>query len=230
MKVISIQKEKILFVLYLIIIVVGVLKTINDKNKESVSVFSMPTGKKIIVIDAGHGGFDPGMVKGKTEEKDINLEIAKKLQAYLEQSGSVVMMTRVEDKALASTKSGDMRNRKYVTNGSKADILVSIHQNSYPSASVRGVQVFYYESEKSKQLAQFIQDEVKRVANPSNKRDPKEGSGYYVLRSTTMPAVIVECGFLSNANDKYLLQQDEYQEKIAWGIYLGIIKYFEAGK
>jgi len=188
---------------------------------------TMPLSRKIIVIDAGHGGWDPGMVSGKIEEKDINLSIAKKLQVFLEQGGATVIVTRLEDISLADKKSGDMQARRLIANTSKADIFVSIHQNSYNSASVKGFQAFYFnESDNSKKLASSIQDRLKEFVNPGNKLDSKSNKNYYVLKQTEMPAVLVECGFLTNSGERSKLQTEEYQDKIAWGIYLGIVDYF----
>jgi N-acetylmuramoyl-L-alanine amidase len=188
----------------------------------------MPVSKKVVLIDSGHGGFDPGKVGiGHNLEKDINLQIAKKLQAYLEQGGSTVLMTRVNDEALASKKAEDMRERIAIANNYKSDILVSIHQNSYPSENVQGAQVFYFDNqENSKKLALYVQEEIKAFVDPENRREAKSNSNYYMLKKSKTPAIIVECGFLSNPSDTNKLTDDEYQEKIAWAIYKGIIKYF----
>lgn len=225
MRVFSIKKEQILIVIYVVIILAGIIRTFND---EAVTTFSMPVSKKIILIDPGHGNGDPGKVQNDVKEKDINLRIAKKLQAYLEQGGSYVLMTRADDEPLSSTKKGDMYSRKLTANTSKADLLISIHQNSYPSAKVKGAQIFYFnQSDNSKRLAELIQGEIKSFVDPGNRMDAKSNTNYYVLKQTTMPAVIVECGFLSNPTEKQNLQSDEYQEKIAWAIYMGIVKYFD---
>jgi len=192
----------------------------------------MPVSRRVIVIDAGHGGWDPGMVSNKVEEKGINLAIAKKLQVFLEQGGATVIVTRLEDTGLADKKAGDMQARRLIANTSHADIFVSIHQNSYNSANVQGFQAFYYnESDNSKKLAQSIQDRLKEFVNPNNRLGARANKNYYVLKETVMPAVLVECGFLTNPGERYRLTEDEYQEKIAWGIYLGIVDYFnEADK
>ena len=194
----------------------------------SVPVFSMPVSRKIVWIDAGHGGFDPGKVAGRIEEDDINLAIALKLQAFLEAGGATVFMTRIEDEALSSTKQGDMYSRRVAANASQADIFVSIHQNSFPQASVHGAQVFYFNtSDNSRKLAEHIQVQLKEFVGTNPRLQAKPNKNYYVLRQTAMPAVIVECGFLTNQNDRYRLTQADYQERIAWGIYLGIVQYFQ---
>ncbi len=225
MRIISIRKEQILIVFYIVVISISFFSSIRN---EAVATFAMPVSKKIIIIDAGHGGWDPGKVAGEILEKDINLQIAKKLQGYLEQGGSYVIMTRIEDEALGNKKSQDMADRKLIANTSKADLLISVHQNAYQSPNVSGTQVFYFDnSEKSKMLAEKIQAEVKMFLSQKNKMEAKSNHNYFILRKTTVPAVIVECGFLTNYGDKKKLTQDEYQEKMAWGIYKGIIAYFE---
>jgi N-acetylmuramoyl-L-alanine amidase len=191
------------------------------------NVFALPLARKIIVLDAGHGGWDPGMVQGKTEEKHVNLSIAKKLQTFLEQAGATVIITRIDDSELSSSKSGDMHARRVIANSSHADIFVSIHQNSFGKSSVHGAQVFFFnESDNSEKLATLIQTRLCEFADPSNKFKAKANSNYFVLKQTVMPAVLVECGFLTNYNEREKLLTDAYQEKIAWSIYLGIVDYF----
>ena len=194
---------------------------------ETIQVFSMPVSRKVVWIDAGHGAFDPGKVAGEIVEKDINLEIALKLQNFLEVGGATVFMTRLDDEALSSTKQGDMRTRRIMANASQADIFVSIHQNSYPQASVHGAQVFYFNtSDNSRKLAEHIQQQLEEFVGTNPRLEARANKDYYVLRQTVMPAVIVECGFLTNRSDRARLVQAEYQERIAWGIYLGIVQYF----
>jgi N-acetylmuramoyl-L-alanine amidase len=226
MKVISVTKENILIVIYVIAIAAGLAITMQLQTVPT-SSFSMPLSKKIVLIDAGHGGYDPGKVVGKSNEKDINLEIAKKLQSYLETGDATVVMSRIDDSDLANTKRSDMYSRKLTANTSKADVFVSIHQNSYPSSSVHGAQVFYFNrSDNSKKLAECIQKEIKSFVDYQNKFDAKENSNYYVLKQTSMPAVIVECGFLTNPSEKSKLLDSDYQDRMAWAIYMGLIDYF----
>jgi N-acetylmuramoyl-L-alanine amidase len=136
-------------------------------------------------------------------------------------------MTRVDDSGLAQSKKSDMYSRKLTANTSKADIFVSIHQNSYPDSRVQGAQVFYFnQSDDSRRLAECIQKEIKAFVNYRNKYEAKENSNYYVLRQTMMPAVIVECGFLSSPNEKYKLVNPDYQDRLAWAVYMGIVDYF----
>lgn len=202
-------------------------------NSMAIKTSSLSTNSKIIIIDPGHGGFDPGKpgISGE-DEKHLNLKIALKLRDYLEQSGSVVIMTRTTDDDVdgmdgVKHKSKDMVERKKLSEG--GDILISIHQNSFTQPSVKGAQVFY--NQKSKQgekLAKLIQSSIKTYADAQNRREAKSNTNYYVLKATDIPAVIVECGFLTNPEEEEKLNSEEYQDKIAWSIYLGIVKYFEA--
>lgn len=218
------NKSKLLLCIYIFIIFVGMMKTYFT---DTVETFSMPIASKNIVIDAGHGDWDPGKVaKDGTLEKDINLQISKYLQGYLEQSGGFVLTTRIDDTALSNKKREDLKERKNIANNENVDLLVSIHQNSFPKENVKGAQVFYYErSEESKKLAECVQNRLKEIDNTNN-RVAKENKDYYLLKQTAMPSIIVECGFLSNTEENNKLKNEEYQKKIAWAIYLGILDYY----
>lgn len=225
MRVFSVKKESIIFVVC-IGIVLGSL--INSIGNEICPTFSMPLSNKIILIDAGHGGWDPGKVAANNIlEKNVNLDIAKKLQEYLQQSGAFVLMTRSNDEALGEKKMKDMRNRKEISNSTNADMLISIHQNSFAQEKVKGAQVFYYKkSESGKKLAEFIQAQLKKNIDANNNRVAKINSDYYILKQIKIPSVIVECGFLSNNDELNKLTNSDYQNKIAWAIYLGILDYY----
>lgn len=184
-----------------------------------------------IIIDAGHGGFDPGKVGvNHTLEKDINLSIAFKLKKLLEQNDITVIMTRTEDNSLCgktdhNKKLGDMKKRVAVINESNALFAVSIHQNSFPQESSRGAQVFYYQkSEKGKLIAETIQERMKKTLKDGNHRIAKSNSSYFLLKYSSCPLVIVECGFLTNRSEAKLLLDEEYQEKVAWAVHLGIME------
>lgn len=184
--------------------------------------------KAVIVIDPGHGGFDPGKVGvGQSLEKDINLAIAKKLNEILAESGYTVYMTRTEDVALcqgdeSSKKLTDMKNRVAMIEEVKPSLVVSIHQNSY-SAGTKGAQVFYHStSEEGKRLAGILQQTIKETIGDDNHRVEKANDSYYMLRKVTCPLVIVECGFLSNPEEEALLKDEKYQKKMAEGIAEGI--------
>ena len=187
-----------------------------------------PSDQKIVVIDPGHGGRDPGKAGtyGKNE-KDINLEIALELGRCLESGGYMVFFTRKIDEALADTKREDMKNRVLTGDDFDGDIFISIHQNSYSSPSVKGAQVFYYNSsEESKRLAEAIQKNLIETLDSENTRSAKANSDYYILKNTKIPAAIIECGFLSNPDEEGRLNTEEYRRKAAWAIYLGINEYF----
>lgn len=205
------------------------LKFAND----SLETFGLSTAYKVVVIDAGHGGFDPGKAgPNGTKEDEINLQIAFKLKDYLEQSGATVIMTRTDDEKLQGEKGNthkrrDMNYRKQVIQSSEADILVSIHQNAFTQTDVKGAQVFYYQdSENAKLLAGCIQNNIKAYADTDNRRKIKSSKEYYILKISEMPGVIVECGFLTNPEEEAKLASDKYQDQMAWAIYVGIVDYF----
>lgn len=224
----KITRNKILTALYVFIIFIGVGKTYYDEN---IAVSVMPVNSRCIVIDAGHGGFDPGKVASDgVTEKTINLAIANKLSGFLEQGGAVIRTTRVEDSSLSESKRQDLKNRAEIANNSKADLFISIHQNSFPKNTAKGAQVFYYKgSEEGKKLASLIQSRLKEVVDIDNERIAKANDNYYVLKQIKIPSVIVECGFLSNSVEHDKLMSEEYQEKLAWAIYMGILDYFSEG-
>jgi len=228
MKWISDNKVKILAAVYSVVIVFAVGRSIYSKSAET---FSMPVVQKNIVIDAGHGGWDPGKVRSDgVEEKNINLDISLKLQQYLEQGGANVFTTRIDDSALSKKKIEDLRQRKIIAGGDDIDIFISIHQNSFPKKSANGAQVFYYKkSEHGKALAECIQNKIKEFADPKNERVPKPNGEYYILKNTKAASVIVECGFLSNDEENKKLNSEEYQQKIAWAIYMGVLEYCKNG-
>jgi len=189
-------------------------------------------GKPVVVIDSGHGGNDPGKVGvDGSLEKEINLEIAMKLKQYLELEDVEVIMTRESDVGLyqegdTSKKMADMRNRCQLINDAKPDLVVSIHQNSYHEEYVSGGQVFYYQgSEKGKELAEILQERFTYVLGSENRRLAKANGNYYLLLHVKSPIVIVECGFLSNRKEAALLQQEDYQDRLAWTIHMGIMEY-----
>lgn len=189
--------------------------------------------KKVIVVDAGHGGNDPGKVSGNNVlEKDVNLQIATKLANELENAGFKVVMTRTEDNGLykeddVNKKAADLRARCEIAEEENADLLISIHQNSFSDSNVRGGQAFYYtHSVKSKKMASLIQEHLKS-ADKENTREAKANDSYYLLIHTPCICVIVECGFLSNAAEAELLVSDEYQNRLADSITDGVKEYFE---
>jgi len=200
----------------------------------AVYVNSMQTKSRekiCVVVDAGHGGADPGKVGINNQlEKDINLKIAKLLKRFLQAEGIEVIMTRegdggLYDEGAANKKVQDMKKRLEIIEASDAVLVVSIHQNSYHEEYVKGAQVFYYAtSGKSKRLAEVLQEQLKEL-EPDNKREAKGNDSYFLLKKTSKPIVIVECGFLSNREEAERLSDEVYQEKLAWNIHMGIMKY-----
>lgn len=184
----------------------------------------------VVVVDAGHGGQDPGKV-GVNDclEKEVNLAIAFKVKELLEDEGVTVHMTRDSDEGLYSEndtnkKVSDLSKRCSLIEGWNADIAVSIHQNSYSDGSVKGGQVFYYtSSEEGLALAQNIQLELAAVCGKT--RQVKANKDYYMLLNVKCPIVIVECGFLSNWEEAEALVTEDYQQKIAEAIVSGILEY-----
>ncbi len=219
------HKIKILTYIYLILLFAGIGYSLGTSSGE---VFSLE--KKVILIDPGHGGDDPGKVVSKGDkEKEINLIISGYLCKYLEQSGASVRTTRNDDEALAKSKREDLRLRRKLADSDEVDAMISIHQNFYPADNVKGAQVFYpVASEEGKQLADLIQARLKELSGGENTRVTKENNSYYILKNQKKPSVIVECGFLSNPDENKLLNSEEYQKKIAWAIYIGIADYFAA--
>lgn len=192
------------------------------------------TKKICIVVDAGHGGSDPGKVGiNNALEKDINLALALKLKDLLEQKDIEVVLTRASDAGLypadaTNKKASDMQKRCEIITDANPVFTVSLHQNSYPSEDVKGAQVFYYgQSEKGEELANILQESLVSRVDSNNKRVAKANESYYLLKKTPTPTVIVECGFLSNPEEADLLLDADYQNKLARAIYMGIMEYLE---
>ena len=193
----------------------------NMLNKEiTTETVALPVTNRVIVIDAGHGTPDEGAESNNgVTEAEINLRIALKLQNLLEQSGAKVILTRsnetaiydIDKKTLREKKVSDIHNRVKIGNESSADIFVSIHLNKIPQNQYWGWQCFYNQNEKSKILAENLQNNLNEAIQKENKR---------------IAMNIVECGFLSNEEEEKRLQEDDYQNRLAWGIYNGIMDYF----
>lgn len=188
--------------------------------------------KFCVVVDAGHGGADPGKVGiNGALEKDLNLAIAKRLAVLLEQSDVKVVMTREDDSGLNDAdadrkKVQDMKRRIARMEEADPDLVVSIHQNSYSTSDVKGAQTFYYTaSAEGKALAEVIQNRMISGLDPANHRAAKANDSYYLLKKTSKPIVIVECGFLSNPEEAQLLCDEVYQERVAWQVHMGVLQY-----
>lgn len=199
---------------------------------EQVKGAASRTDSQLVILDAGHGGNDPGKISvDGTQEKDLNLEIAKKLKELLEQQDIEVIMTRQEDRGLydenaSNKKAQDMKRRCELINQEQPACVVSIHQNSYHEEAIHGAQVFYYgTSRESQSLAELIQEELIRFVDPENHRQAKANDTYYLLKKTQAPVVIVECGFLSNWEENGKLKDETYQDKLVWAIHMGVMRY-----
>ncbi|MDG4657900.1 N-acetylmuramoyl-L-alanine amidase CwlD [Ectobacillus antri] len=197
--------------------------------------WNLPLAGKIIVLDAGHGGPDGGAVGGEDiVEKEITLEISKKIRDYLQEQGALVILTRDEDEDLASKntkgysrrKAEDLKQRVKLINHSGADLFVSIHLNAIPISSSKGAQTFYYRSlVENERAAKYIQAEL-RTSLENTHRQAKTINRVYLLKHTEVPGVLVEAGFLSNVNERYLLNSEKYQQKVSAAVYRGILRYF----
>ena len=219
------------FLLLFLVFLVSRYGTEQVLSEQALAGLKQPK-QPVVVVDAGHGGNDPGKVAvNGSLEKDINLAIAKRLAWYLEQADVTVIMTRDSDSGLYSPtdsrkKTSDMQRRCQIMNESKADLAVSIHQNSYHDEEIFGGQVFYYaDSAPGKRLAERIQKRFDYVLGAENRRQPKANESYYLLLHAECPAVIVECGFLSNWREASLLGDEEYQDRMAYTIHMGILEY-----
>lgn len=206
------------------------------KNEVTLPTVSLPVSNKVIVLDAGHGSPDGGAESANgVHEDDINLAITLKVQNLLEQSGATVILTRSDEngiydldkKTLREKKVSDIQNRVKIGNESSADIFISIHLNKIPQSQYWGWQTFYRkEDAESKKIADSIQNSLKTTIQRENDRVALGIDNIYIVKNVNIPIGIVECGFLSNPEEEQLLQQDEYQDKLAWGIYTGIMDYF----
>jgi N-acetylmuramoyl-L-alanine amidase len=213
--------------LFLILCLAAVLS-----QPAQVQVMSYSLANKVIAVDAGHGGFDPGAKRDSITEDKITLAISKLLQKHLSEAGSLVVMVREDDQDLSDESfSGSLRERKRQdlnrraekANQAQAKLYVSIHANADPSPRWRGAQVFYdRNSEEGKAAAVAIQEELTRVLG-NTKRKALPGT-YYITQKTEMPAVIVEVGFISNPEEGQLLMDPDYQAKVAYAVYAGIAK------
>ncbi len=199
----------------------------------SIKTNAMPKPLHTIVIDAGHGGRDGGAIGSATgvTESELNLMYAKKLAKLCEDFGIKAVLTRSDmnglyDENAQNKKKSEMEKRKSIINGCGADIMVSIHMNSFPLSSSEGAQIFYAKgSENGFNLAKSVQTSV--CQSFKSARDYVSVGDYYVINTAKMPAILVECGFLSNPNEERLLKSNDYCEKFCYSILAGVISYFE---
>lgn len=199
-------------------------------------IASAATGEQlpVIVVDPGHGGEDGGAAGPSVLEKDINLSISLQLQQLLEASGYRVVMTRTADVSTADNSLGTIRERKVsdihnrlkiVESQGSNCVFISIHQNHFTESQYNGAQMFYStKNAQSKEIAEFIRSRVISMLQPGNKRENKPAtSSIYLLWNTKIPAVLIECGFLSNPSEAEQLKNPDYQKKMAFAIFSGIL-------
>lgn len=217
------NKYKITLLILFLIILFSV-------NQVNAYVNDFPLLGKTIYLDAGHGGKDPGAIYDNVYEKDINLDIVKKLQFELEKMGAVVLLTRDDDYDLASIdakkrKQSDLLKRANLINESKCDMYISIHLNAYSSTKWSGLQIFYDDiNPNNKILAEIMNETLK--SNLKTVREIKRENGYFMYHKINVPGILIESGFITNSNDRYKLKDSNYQTILARNIVLGVINYF----
>lgn len=232
------KKKTIIFVISAIIFIISLSLIGIYKSRQSQETLSWSLASQTIVIDAGHGGIFPGKISPEgVQEKNINLAIAQKLQALLVESGTVTVMTRQSDDDLVPSEQesdklilrqrADLGERTHIAAASGANLFISIHCNSVPATQWHGAQTFYApQNETSAQLAHAIQASlIKQLKNTDRQAIVRQDT--YLFQHLDIPAVIVECGFLSNPSETALLQQDAYQQKIAYAIFCGISDFLD---
>jgi len=232
------KKDKILLMVLILLLSITVYNLKYSLDSKATEPTNAKSLKRTVIIDPGHGGEDPGAVGDNIQlkEKDINLIIGKRLKELLMEDGFNVIMTREEDgllykegtKGYTNKRRQDLLNRKKIMDESEADIVVSIHMNKFPQSQYHGAQTFFPKnSEESKRLAQCIQRFLRDMVDPENKREALvKDTETLILKNIKKPTVIVECGFLSNAEEEQKLSTQEYQEKLAAAIKEGIKKYY----
>jgi N-acetylmuramoyl-L-alanine amidase len=222
-------KIKLIAGLFVIVLCLTLVYRFGVPDKK---IWSWTLGNRVVVIDAGHGGVDPGAVsKNKVLEKDVTLAVSKRLQVLTQQGGARTIMVRTDDSDLGTSqgllkrKREDLAKRIQLAAESHADVYISIHANSFPNPKLSGAQTFYHsDSPEGKLLAQAIQQELNSITN--GKRVSKGNQDIYVLKKAHQAAVTVELGFLSNSEEEQLLITPEYQQKLAVAIYKGLSLYF----
>ncbi|WP_052090425.1 N-acetylmuramoyl-L-alanine amidase [Desulfosporosinus sp. HMP52] len=228
--VVSMKRRKMLIGLVLTFLV-AVTLAVGFRGQDQ-EIWSWTLGDRVVVIDAGHGGVDPGAVGiSKVLEKDITLGVSKRLQVLVQQSGAKAVMVREDDRDLGTSqgllkrKREDLAQRIQLAMDTQAEVYLSIHANSFPDPKLAGAQTFYHsDSPEGKVLAQFIQQELNSMTN--SKRIAKGNQDIYVLKKAKQAAVTVELGFLSNLQEEQLLTNPEYQQKLAIAIFQGLSIYF----
>ena len=221
----------------LLLIIVCLISGVLIEGDTAYLVSNKAYNQPVVIIDPGHGGFDGGAVAGDgTVEKDINLKISLQLSNMLHTAGYKVILTRqtdtstedIEEGSIGLRKKSDLKNRLDLMNDFPEAIFVSIHLNKFTTSAARGSQVFYGgKNTESKNLGEFIQNSIVSKLQPENTRVNKLAtSSTYLLYNAQIPAVLVECGFLSNKTELELLKDNEYQKKMAFCCFCGILDFY----
>ena len=232
MKILLLRSFRTFPVLCLLTLICGVLTAapIVAHTEKTAAVKSGMTLKgKVIAVDAGHGGADPGAV-GVTGsvEKDINLLLVKELSSLLEEKGAVPILTRTDDGVYSNVKREELDYRAALVKKADAELFLSLQCNSTPNSELHGAQTFYYpESEQGKLLAESIQSRFRRILANTD-REALTLSSAYIMSKLDIPAVMVEVGFLSNPEEEALLNDEEYRKKVVTAVYCGILDYYKA--
>ena len=239
--VVNLKKSAFSFRLCAVLLVLTVLLSsavgiiIDKYGRSLLPVSSDSEQAQTVIIDAGHGGEDSGAVgTNGVYEKDLNLDISLLIGEMLSERGYNVVYTRTEDKLLYKPeenikgirKISDLKNRCAIACENPNAIFVSIHMNSFGQSKYSGLQVYYSEdNEESQRLANTIQSKVKETVQGENNRKIKKGKGLYLLENIENPAVLIECGFLTNPDECAKLSDKEYQKELSFAIVCGIIEY-----
>lgn len=219
------QKKYALLVFFFFILSLFVFSKVDAINND------LPLLGRVIFVDPGHGGRDPGTISGKILEKDIVLEISKELREQLIAKGAIVYMTRETDTDLSSQwdakkKRGDLYRRIIMYKDKQAELYLSIHLNYYSSSSESGAEVLYNPiNSENKKFGSILMDNFKNILG--SKRVLKK-TDLYMYKNTTVPGVLIECGFLSNPNERYLLGKKSYQKKLSKIIVDSVITYYNS--
>jgi N-acetylmuramoyl-L-alanine amidase len=226
MRLLCIRRVYLTMALALLVAVVSLLLLGRWLERQSAGALSPLLFQQVIMVDAGHGGADPGVVGvSGCLEKDIDLSIAQKLSELLRAGGACVTMTRERDTMLGSGKPGDLAARAQIAAAVEPAAFISIHGNSFPSQpSAQGAQTFFFSgNEQGRLLAQAIQQALTQDTGTS--RVALAHKSAFILKHIAAPAVVVEVGFLSNSAEEALLKEEDYQWRLAWAIYSGILDY-----
>lgn len=235
------KKDLRFYSLMIVMLLISIVTPISLNATKVEETTSHALTTTCILIDAGHGEPDGGAVSADgIKESDLNLQIANKLKDELALKGYQVIMTREDennisglndDSTIRRIKSKDINNRVNLANSSNAEFMISIHMNKYEDPKYYGWQTFYSKnSEKGKKLAEYIQAGIKESTGLENKREALKIEGIKIIDKTTIPVVIVECGFLSNTDECAKLQDENYQMKLVNGIVVGIETFLQQGR